>query len=211
MWTLQPYTPHFFGLPAFFNNRLYVQGLGEYLKAYAFTNGTLNMNPITQSTETFGYRGATPSISANGTNNGVVWQLTPNAYANPSFRAYDAENLSHKLYDSWLSSQAGLPDVISFVKFIAPTIANGKVYLGGLGELSVFGLRTIFKSVTRNPATGNIHLVYAGPLGITITVQSSSDLVTWTDLGTGTALGNGLFTFDDSSAGVTGARFYRVR
>src|SRR5262249_33635765 len=45
----QPGAPHFFGLPAYFNNRLYVQGVGEGLKAYAFTNGQLSTTPILQS------------------------------------------------------------------------------------------------------------------------------------------------------------------
>jgi hypothetical protein len=211
MFVNQPYSPHFFGLPAFFNNRLYLQFLGEYLKAYTFTNGQINLAPITQANETFGFRGATPSITANGTNNGVVWQLTPNAYANPSFRAYNAENLSQKLYDSWLSSQAGLPDVISFVKFIAPTVANGKVYLGQLEGLTVFGLRSIIKSITRNPVSGNVHLVYTGPVGTTVTIQKSSDLITWTDLGAGTSLGNGVFTYDDNVAPGSPSRFYRVQ
>jgi hypothetical protein len=202
--------PHFFGSPAFFNNRLYLQCLGEYLKAYTFTNGMLNLSPMAQATETFGFRGATPSISANGTNNAVVWQLTPNAYANPSFRAYDGETLQ-KLYDSWLSSQAGLPDVISFVKFIAPTVANGKVYLGGLNTLEVFGLRSIIRSVTRNPATGNVHIVYTGPIGIDMHVEQSGDLAHWTDLGLGISLGNGVFSFDDSGNAASTPRFYRFQ
>ncbi len=206
----QSYAPHFFGSPAFFNNRLYLQCLGEYLKAYTFTNGMLNLAPVAQAAETFGFRGATPSVSANGTNNAVVWQLTPNAYANPSFRAYNGETLQ-KLYDSWLSSQSGLPDVISFVKFIAPTVANGKAYLGGLDALEVFGLRTMIRSINRNPATGNIHILYTGPIGIDVHVQRSSDLINWADLGLGVSLGNGVFTYDDTAGSTASARFYRFQ
>jgi hypothetical protein len=40
------------------------------MKAYAFTNGQMNTTPVTTSTETLSFRGGTPSITANGTNNG---------------------------------------------------------------------------------------------------------------------------------------------
>ena len=46
LFASQQGTPHFFGMPAFFNNRLYVQGVGEPLKSYSFTNGLLNSFPI---------------------------------------------------------------------------------------------------------------------------------------------------------------------
>jgi len=211
MFANQPSTPHFFGSPAFFNDRLYVQGVGEYLKAYAFTNGQLNMTPASQATELCGFRGAIPSISANGANNGLVWQLTPTTVANPSFRAYNAENLSQKLYDSYLSTQAGLPDRLNFVKFLVPTIANGKVYLGQVDSLAVFGLRSLIRSIARNPLSGNVHLVYTGPVGTIVTVQKSDDLVAWTDLGPGVSVGNGVFTFDDHLAAGSPSRFYRVQ
>jgi hypothetical protein len=211
MFTTQASQPHFFGLPACFNNRLYVQGVGEYLKAYAFVNGQLDMTPLSQAAETFAYRGATPSISANGTNNGIVWQLTPTPDVNPSFRAYDAENLSHKLYDSWLSTHMGWPDVLTFVKFVAPTVANGKVYLGMTDSVAVFGLRAFFKSIRYDAGAGAVHIVYSGPVGTPMVLQQSSDLATWADLGVGTSLGNGLFSYDDPVAAGSGPRFYRTR
>jgi hypothetical protein len=205
----QPGSPHFFGAPAFFNNRLYVQGVGEFLKAYAFTNGQLNASPISQATEVLGFRGATPSISSDGLTNGIVWQLAPTASVNPSFRAYNAENLSQKLYDSYLSSQAGLPDVLSFVKFVVPTIANGKAYLGTKDSVAVFGLRSKIKSIVRNPVSNTVTLVFTGPPSTT--VQVSEDIVHWADLGTGTEIGTGTFTYTDTASVGLQVRFYRLR
>jgi hypothetical protein len=201
--------PHFFGAPAFFKDRLYLQGVGEYLKAFAFTNGLLQTNPLSQATEVLGFRGATPSISADGLTNGIVWQLAPTASVNPSFRAYDAEDLSKKLYDSYLNSQAGFPDVLSYVKFVVPTIANGKVYLGTRDSVAVFGLYSKIKSIVRNPLSGAVTLIFTGPP--TTKVQVSEDLVLWADLGPGSAIGTGTFTYTDSLASGRAGRFYRLR
>jgi hypothetical protein len=207
-YSSQPGPPHFFGLPAFFNNRLYVQGVGESLKVYAFTNGQLNTTPVSQSAEQLGFRGATPSVSANGTNNGIVWQLIPTP---ASLRAYDANNLSTKLYDSYVNFQAGLPEQFTLVKFNVPTVANGKVFLGALESLAVFGLRTYFWSATRGTVPGSIQLVFSGPTGSTVVLQTSSNLVQWVDLATFNNLPAAKVTYTDSFPPGETPRFYRLR
>jgi len=212
-YTAQFGTPHFFGLPAYFNNRLYVQGVGEFLKAYVFTNGQLNTTPILQSAETLGFRGATPSISANGTNNGILWQLFPGSASNPnaSLRAYDVNNLSPRIYDSYLNLQAGLPERITLLKFNVPTVANGKVFLGTVESLAVFGLRTYFWSATRGPTQGTIKLAFSGPTGSSIVLQTSSDLVQWSDLAIFNNLPAGQVTYIDTPPPTVSTRFYRLR
>jgi hypothetical protein len=127
-----------------------------------------------------------------------------------SFRAYNADNLSQKLYDSYNSTQIGMPDQINYLKFVVPTIANGKVYLGTANSLITFGLRAIIKTITRSPATGVVHLTYLGPTGITTIIQKSADLLVWTDLGTGTQTGPGTFEYFDNLALGSPARFYRI-
>jgi hypothetical protein len=211
LYSSQGGPPHFFGLPAYFNNRLYVQGVGESLKAYAFTNGQLNTTAILQSTEQLGFRGATPNISADGTNNAIVWQLIPGASANPSLRAYAADNLVPRLYDSYFDFQMGLPEQISLIKFAVPTIANGKVFLGTQDSIAVFGLRTYFWSATRGPAPGSIKLVFSGPTGSTVVLQTSSDLVQWADLATFNNLPANQVTYTDSPPLTESPRFYRLR
>jgi len=202
-------TPHFFGVPAFFNNRLYVQGVGEPLKAFAFTNGLINASPVSQGLETLGFRGATPSVSSDGSSNGLVWVVAPYNTLSPGLEAYNAENLAQKLYDSFQNSQAGQPDQLSYIKFVIPTIANGKVYVGTTDSLAVFGLHSKIKSIARNPGSGTVQLVYTGPPATT--VQVSVNLIQWTDLGTGSPVGTGTFSFTDSAATGQGVRFYRLR
>jgi hypothetical protein len=180
---------------------VYISGVGGPLQQYSLNGGKLSSRPEFQSEELFGYPGSTPSVSAAGKSNGIVWVVgtavpdkrtvvraylhrfrvnihslvhepriffhklyvrfsllfhspsifwgslkkmlpkkTPEALDRPAIlRAYDATNVSNLLYDSTEApqnrDQADLP-----VKFVVPTIANGKVYFGTQGYLDVYGL-----------------------------------------------------------------------
>ena len=94
----------------------------------------------------FGFPGATPVISANGANNGIVWALqillARQAVSNgpPVLHAYLAADVSKELYNSTQNpSGQDSPPGLS-VKFSVPTVINGKVYVGTQTHLSVFGL-----------------------------------------------------------------------
>ena len=200
-----------FGLHAFLNNRLYVQNVGQPLKAFGFANGQINTTPLSQSSDTVSFRGATPSISANGLTNGIVWLLAPTPTAGiTTLRAYDANNLSLKFYDSYTTMPANSSNQLTFVKFAVPTIANGKVYVGGTTSVSVLGLRAIILSITRDRFSGVVSLVFISPRGAAAVVQVSEDLVHWTDLGPGTPTGDGTFTLADTQAPGRPTRFYRL-
>jgi hypothetical protein len=87
--------------------------------------------------------GASPVISSNGSSSGIVWALDTSGYATVApaiLRAYDAINLANKLYSSPASATDPMAAGLA-VKFAVPTVANGKVYVGTQGELSVFGLQ----------------------------------------------------------------------
>jgi hypothetical protein len=129
-----------FSVPAYFNGLVYYQGVGDVLKAFRLANGQLSSSPVSQSTTSFGFPGATPSISANGTSNGIVWTIQVDGYVNGTpavLHAYNALSLSQELYNSNMVSSDRLA---SGVKFNTPTIANGKVYVGTQTQLSVFGV-----------------------------------------------------------------------
>jgi hypothetical protein len=129
-------------LPAYWNGMVYYSGSGDVLKAFALTNGLLSTSPIAQSPDGFGFPGATPSISANGATNGIVWSLQTDGYANGSpavLHAYDASDVSQVL---WASNQNGHHDVPGkAVKFAVPTIANGRVFVGAQKRLTAYGLK----------------------------------------------------------------------
>jgi len=130
-----------FGTPAYFNGLVYYQGARDVLKAFQLSAGFLSASPVSQSNTVFGYPGATPSISANGTANAIVWALQVDAYktSGPAIlHAYNALDLSQELYTS---NQAGLRDQLEgAVKWVVPTVANGKVYVATQRSLAVFGL-----------------------------------------------------------------------
>jgi len=123
-------------MPAYFNNAIYYGPVGSTLRAFSITNARLTTAPTSQTSTVFEYPGTTPSVSANGTSNGIVW-----AHENTSpavLHAYAAGGLTNELYNS---SQAGTRDQFGAGnKFITPTIANGKVYVGTTNGVAVFGL-----------------------------------------------------------------------
>ncbi|MBI3478064.1 MAG: PQQ-binding-like beta-propeller repeat protein [Acidobacteria bacterium] len=127
------------GMPAFWNNNVYFGGVGDNLKAFSFdpVAGLLSTTPTSNTGTFFNYPGTTPSISANGTTNGIVWALQTD-HAPEVLHAYDATNLSTELYNSSQNQTRDNPG--TSVKFVVPTVANGKVYVPAQKLLSVFGL-----------------------------------------------------------------------
>jgi len=124
-----------FSMPAFFNNTVYYGAVGDALKAFPVTSAKLATTPSSQSTHHFGYPGTTPSISANGTTNGIIWAIENSGAV---LYAFDAANLTTELYDS--NQAANNRDHFSGNKFITPVVANGKVYVGTSTSVAVFGL-----------------------------------------------------------------------
>ncbi|HYM11045.1 MAG TPA: chitobiase/beta-hexosaminidase C-terminal domain-containing protein [Bryobacterales bacterium] len=126
-----------FGMPAFFNNTLYYGGSGDSLKAFSFSGGLLSTSPTSKTAATFGFPGITPSVSANGSSNGIVWGIE-GAGSQAVLHAFAANDLSQELYSS--AKTGGRDNAGGYVKFSVPTIANGKVYAGGQATLTVFGI-----------------------------------------------------------------------
>jgi hypothetical protein len=125
-----------FSVPAYFNGHLYYGAVNDRLKSFAFTNARLATPPTSKTLVTFGYPGTTPSISANGTSNAIVWAASNDTSA--VLYAFDATNLAKQLYSS---NDAGTRDHFGTGnKFIVPTVANGKVYVGTTSSVGVFGL-----------------------------------------------------------------------
>jgi hypothetical protein len=124
-----------FGKPSYFNNTVYFGAVGDHLKAFPISGAKLALTPSSQSTATFAYPGTTPTISANGATNGIVWAVENGATA--VLHAYDAANLTSELYNS---NQAGSRDQFAGNKFITPMVANGKVFVGTPNSVAVFGL-----------------------------------------------------------------------
>jgi len=124
-----------FSMPAFFNNTIYYGAVGDALKAFPVASARLAGVPSSQSTHRFSFPGATPSVSANGATNAIVWAIENSGAI---LFAYDATDLTRELYDS--NQAANNRDHFSGNKFITPVVVNGKVYVGTSTSVAVFGL-----------------------------------------------------------------------
>ena len=124
-----------FATPAYFNNTVYYAPQTSTLRAFTITDAKLSTSPTAQSVNSLSYPGATPSISANGTNNAIVWAVEGGPTA--ALHAYDAATLN-ELYNS---NQAGSRDQLNpYYRFVTPTITNGKVFVQTPTGVAVFGL-----------------------------------------------------------------------
>ena len=124
---------------------LYYAAVKDALRAFPLTQAKLATTASSQSATNFAYPGATPSISANGTQTGIVWALesTPPSTTTPVspavLHAYDATNLATELYNS-NQAASGRDSFGNGNKYITPMIVNGKVYVGTPTGVAVFGL-----------------------------------------------------------------------
>ena len=149
---------------AMWNDYYYLAGNSEPLQAYQLDPSTAQLSLAATSSSPsggFGFPGSTPSISADGDSNGIVWILDNSQYCTPPapdgcgpavLHAYEATNVADEL---WNSAESSADQAGNAVKFTVPTIANGKVYVGtrgnntggaygstsASGELDVYGLK----------------------------------------------------------------------
>jgi hypothetical protein len=127
-----------YSTPAYWQENVYFIGSLDVVRQYPISGGHLETPPIT-GTHVYGFPGATPVVSANQNTHGIVWALERIPLGNAILHAYDAQNVAQELYNS---DQAGTRDQFgAVVKFVVPTVANGRVYVGAKGNLVVFGLR----------------------------------------------------------------------
>jgi hypothetical protein len=125
--------------PAYFNGVLYYAADGDTLKAFPLTNAKLATTPSSHSAVTFPHPGPTPSISANGAQDGIVWALESGLTSPGVLHAYDPGSLAHEFYNSNQAAN-GRDSFGNGNKFITPVIVNGKVYVGTQNGVAVFGL-----------------------------------------------------------------------
>ncbi|HTC50383.1 MAG TPA: hypothetical protein VK700_00445 [Steroidobacteraceae bacterium] len=145
---------------AFWNNTFYLAAASGALRAYSLNPAIPQFTLSSSSPTSYPWPGTTPSVSAAGTQQGIVWALDNHLYCtNQSpgcgptvLHAYDATNVATEL---WNSAITGNDAAGNAVKFTVPTTANGKVYVGtrgnntggaygstsSSGELDVYGLK----------------------------------------------------------------------
>jgi len=128
-------------MPAYWNGAIYYWAQNDTLKMFSLADGQLT-GPTAVSSETYGFPGANPAISANGNTQGILWTIDSEAFGPPVgpalLQAHNAANPAITLYSS--STNASRDNPGPAVKFTVPTVANGKVYVGAQYQMSIFGL-----------------------------------------------------------------------
>jgi hypothetical protein len=127
-----------FSSPAYWNNNVFFGGDEDQVKAFSLNAGLLSTAPTSTSPTIIPWPGTSLTISANGTSNAILWGLETNPAAPAVLHAYDATNLAHELYNSSQNQSRDNPG--SPVKFAVPTVANGKVYVGAVQQVSAYGI-----------------------------------------------------------------------
>jgi hypothetical protein len=170
--------------PAYFDGKVYwVSGYSGPAYAYQIdANGTISRT--SQTTANFGYVPGPVVVSADGTNNGIAWVMDRNLQ---EIHAYDAATFATEL---WNSNQApGGGDLLgSVVKFAAPTVANGEVFVGTSVSLVIYGP----KFATAAPTA---------PILSVATLSGSSINLTWTDASS-SASAAAEYSIEESTDGV---------
>jgi PQQ enzyme repeat len=127
--------------PAYFNGVIYYAADGDSLKAFPVTNALVATSATSATAVKFQHPSSTPTVSANGTQNGIVWALESNLNSPGVLHAYDPTNLANEFYNS-NQAASGRDSFGNGNKFIVPLVVNGKVYVGTQNGVAVFGLLT---------------------------------------------------------------------
>jgi hypothetical protein len=197
-----------FSTPAWFDGRIYYLGAGDFLKAFAVTNAAIGPSPDSQSSVYVGWPGSTPSISANGTSNAIVWVIDSSAAegSGPAvLHAFAATNVARELYNSTQAENGTRDNPGPAVKFTVPTVANGKVYVGAQYAVTVFGLGTFLATPVIIPNGA----MFTNSISVTITDASPGVTIYYTLDGstpaTNSILYSGPFAVTDSVGIQAGA------
>jgi hypothetical protein len=129
-----------YGAMAYWNQHVYFACEGDFLRDYVITNGELKLNAA--SSTKFANPGATPSVSANGTKDGIVWAIATKTWNGPNqpavLYAFNASNISQPIYSS--EQNSARDRAANGTRFVIPVVVNGHVYFGVRGEVEVYGV-----------------------------------------------------------------------
>lgn len=120
---------------SYFQGNVYINGQFDYPKMFTLNSGLL---PTTAtSTGTIIMDSPVAIISANGTQDGIVWLLQRDGP--PTLRAYNPNDLTQEYYDT---NQNPKRDKVAYIGLhrVNPLVANGRVYVPAINRLKVYGL-----------------------------------------------------------------------
>ena len=120
-------------MPAYFSNTIYYGSVGGPIQAFTITSAKLSTRATAHTANSFGYPGATPSISANGTSNGIVWAVENSS---PPFCMPSSQHAERTLQQH---QAAGGRDHFGNGNNSSAHNVNGKVFVGTPNGVAIFG------------------------------------------------------------------------
>jgi hypothetical protein len=127
-----------YGNASYWNGNVYAGAANQALMQYQFQNGLLNPTAIDSSPSAYGYRGANTVVSANGTQNGIVWAYEKSVSGQGILHAYDATAVSKEL---WNSNMNGDRDgMLTGIGFGTPVVVGGRVLAASDNSLDIYSL-----------------------------------------------------------------------
>jgi hypothetical protein len=127
--------------PVYWNGNVYMWGNLDVPKIFSVNAGLLSTTPSSQSTVASKKRGASFTVSSNGTQDGIAWAVLADNYSTGGAEilyAFDATNLSNLLYES--DTNAAHDGAGAATKFPVPVVTNGKVYVPAKSLVDAYGL-----------------------------------------------------------------------
>jgi hypothetical protein len=131
-----------YSAPAYWNGNLYTYASQDFVKQFAVIDGKVAPTYTSRSKDRSFFSGGTPTVSASKDRNGIVWIVETRAWneggTRAILRAYDARNVARQLYSS--DENESRDQAATAVRFTIPMVANGRVYVGGVKSITVYGL-----------------------------------------------------------------------
>src|SRR5262249_14351697 len=128
--------------PTYYDGSLYyVGGYGDKARTFTISNAVISSTSVTQSTDSYGFPGSTPTISTNpSAGNAVAWDVR--GTGTNQLRAYNAaDRYSGEIYTS--AKAGNSRDALGNAeKFAVPAVADGEVFVGTTNALVAYGLLT---------------------------------------------------------------------
>ena len=144
-----------FGSPAYWNNTVYFAPNNAPIMAFPLSGGLLG-TPLKAGL----YVGShSPSISANGNTNGIMWVIS-----GPILYAFDATTM--QLIYSTKQAANGRDTLPAVGHFVTQTVANGRVYVATKTSLEAYGLFNVVAVTGGNSQSATAGTTLANPLAI---------------------------------------------
>ena len=135
------YAQGLWSTPAYWNGNVYMWPEKAVPLMFKLNSGVMDTTPSSKGTIYSDFPGASFSISANGTQDGIAWAERTDQFNTDGpaiLYAWNADDLSKTLYESDTDSARDAAG--SANRYSIPLVTNGKVYVATFGQVDVYGL-----------------------------------------------------------------------